>query len=770
MVASRPRNDPPGESPETSESLIGRSLLRSEDDRLLKGAGRFVADRVLPGMLHAVVLRSPHAHARLLSIDAADARAMPGVVAVYTGADLAAAGFKPLPCVRPIESIDGRPFSPPPRHALAIDLVRHVGDPVALIVGETLAAATDAADLVMVDYDPLPAAIDPETSPEIAFLWEKGDRAAVDAAMAVAAAVVELRVVNNRVLMFPIEPRGAIGHYDPATGGYILETPTQGAHLIRRLVAPSLGVEEAKLRVVTEDVGGSFGLKLVNAPEQTLVLFAAKLLGRPVRWIANRSESCASDNAGRDHVSRARAAFDAAGRILALEVRTFGNLGAYASALSPTTHTAGFGATLGGPYAIPAIYLHATGVYTHMAPTDAYRGSGKPESLHLTERLMERAARQLGIDPVELRRRNLVPSAAMPYKAATGYVFDSGDFPGALDRALAVADWTGFSARREAAQAKGLRLGIGICCYIHTTGVTSSEISRAELDPDGVVLVKTGLQSSGQGHETTLAQLVADRVGVPLGRVRLMQGDTGKLGATGGPTAGSSSLQVGGVTILRAVEKMIEAAREAAAEQLETASVDLDFAGGRFTVRGTDRWIDLPTLARRLAAADMPGCAGEAALEGPTLTVPNGAYVAEVEVDPETGVVRLLRFSGADDVGRRLNPLLVEGQLHGALAQGIGQALIERVVYDPETGQLLSGSLMDYGLPRATDLPNFDLVAADIPTANNPLGMKGVAEVGCIGAPAAVMNAVIDALGGEEIDMPATPEIVWRALNRKDLP
>jgi carbon-monoxide dehydrogenase large subunit len=768
MVAARSQSDRPRAGPEESETLIGRSLLRGEDDRLLKGAGRFIADRRLPGMLHAVLHRSPHAHATILGIDATDARAMPGVVAVFTGADLAAAGFRPLPCVRPIESIDGRPFSPPSRHALAVNRVRHVGDPIALVVAESMAAASDAADLVLVDYDPLPAAIDPETSPEIAFVWEKGERAAVDAAMAAAAAIVELRVVNNRVLMFPIEPRGAIGEHDPVSGRYTLYTPTQGAHLIRRLVAPSLDVGEEKLRVVTEDVGGSFGLKLVNAPEQTLVLFAAKVLGRPVCWIATRSESCASDNAGRDHVSHARAAFDADGRILALEVRTFGNLGAYASALSPTTHTAGFAATLGGAYAIPAMHVRSTGVYTHVAPTDAYRGSGKPESLSLTERLMERAARELGLDPVEIRRRNLVPATAMPYRAATGYVFDSGDFPAALERALDVADWRGFPARRAAAVAKGLRRGIGISCYIHTTGVTSSEISRVELEQDGHVVVKTGLQSSGQGHETTLAQLVADRLGLPVGRIRLLQGDTGKLAATGGPSAGSSSLQVGGVTIMRAVERMLEAARGAAAEQLETAAVDLDFSGGAFVIRGTDRAIDLAALAQRLAAADLPVCAGEAALEGSTLTVPNGAYVAEVEIDPETGEVRLLRFSGADDAGRRLNPMLVEGQLHGALAQGIGQALTERVVYDRATGQLLSGSLMDYGIPRATDLPNFDLVAVDVPTANNPLGMKGVAEVGCIGAPAAVMNAVIDAIGGEEIDMPATPEVVWRALNRKD--
>ncbi len=747
------------------EAAAARAFSRHEDDRLLRGNGRFLANLRLDGMMHAAFARSVHAHGRLTSISTEAAAAMPGVRGVFTAEDLVAEGFQPLPCVRPIQSIDGRPFAPPPRHALARNTVRYVGEPIAMVVAQSANAALEAAEAIQVDCEELPPAVDPAACENVLFVWEKGDRAAVEAAIAQAARTVEIRVVNNRVFMSPIEPRGAVGVFQPESGSYVLYTPTQGAHLIRRLVAPTLGVEEAKLRVVTHDVGGSFGLKLVNAPEQTLVLFAARRLGCPVRWIATRQESCLSDNAGRDHVSKAVAAFDADGRLLALRADTIANLGAYASALSPTTHTAGFAATFGGGYAVPQIHVRSTGVLTNLAPTDAFRGSGKPESLYLTERLMDKAARELGLDRLELRRRNLVAPGAMPYRAASGYLFDSGDFPAVLDKAAALADWNGFPARRAESATRGIRRGIGISFYIHTTGVTSSEISKVSVDAGGWIVVRTGTQSSGQGHETTFAQLVARRLGIDEAQVRVRQGDTGDLPLAGGPSAGSSSLQVGGATIVRAMQKMLDAAREQAGHLLEAASADLDYGAGRFTIRGTDRSITLYELAAALEKQGLPGCAGEAALEGNILTIPNGAYVAEVEIDSETGRVRLVRFSGVDDVGRRLNPVVAEGQLHGALAQGIGQALLERVVYDPQTGQLLTGSLMDYGLPRADDLCAFGLQAADIPTMNNPLGMKGVAEVGCIGAPAAVMNAIVDALDGRHLDMPATPEAVWRALN-----
>jgi carbon-monoxide dehydrogenase large subunit len=765
MSANSTSNFRPVIAADQNADTASARFSRLEDDRLLRGAGRFLANLRLDGMLHAAIVRAQHAHARLKEVAIGEAAAMPGVVGVFAGPDLVAAGLRPLPCVRPITSVDGRPFQPPARYALALETVRYVGEPVAMVIAETPMAALDAAEAVLVDYEALPVVVDPAAREDIAFVWEKGDRAGVDLAFARADKVVEIRVINNRVFMSPIEPRGAVGVFEADSGRYVLYTPTQGAHLIRRLVAPTLGVEESQLRVVTHDVGGSFGLKLVNSPEQTLVLFAARKLDRPVRWIATRQESYLSDNAGRDHVSHAAAAFDGEGRMLALRADTIANLGAYASALGPTTHTAGFAATFGGGYAVPFIHVRSTGVYTNMAPTDAFRGSGKPESLYLTERLMDKAARQLKMDRLELRQRNLVQPEAMPYRAASGYLFDSGDFPAVLGKAASLAGWRDFAARRAKSSARGRRRGIGASVYIHATGVTSSEISRVAVNPAGWVVVQTGTQSSGQGHETTFAELVAQRLGIDSREIRVQQGDTGELPLSGGPSAGSSSLQVGGVTIVRAMQRMLDGARDQAAMQLEAASADLEYGAGRFTIRGTDRSIGLYELAGALKKQGLPDCAGEASLEGDILTIPNGAYIAEVEVDGETGHVELLRFCGVDDLGRRLNPVVAEGQLHGALAQGIGQALLERVVYDRDTGQLLTGSLMDYGLPRAHDLCAFELHAADIPTMNNPLGMKGVAEVGCIGAPAAIMNAIVDALDGRDLDMPATPESVWRALN-----
>lgn len=747
--------------------LVGRALLRLEDKRFVSGTGRYVADLGLEGMVHGVFCRSPVAHARIAAIDTETARAAPGVLAVLTGADLAAAGIAPLACIRPVASVDGRAFRAPLRHALAVEHVRYVGEAVALVVAESETAATDAAELVAVEYDERPVVTAARESNDYAFLWEKGDAEAVAAAFAAAEQIVEIEVVNNRILISPIEPRGAIGSYD-GDGRYTLHAPTQGVHLVRRLVAPTLGIAPDKLRVVTNDVGGSFGSKLVNAPEQTAVLAAARHVGRPVRWVASRGESHLTDVAGRDHVSLARLALDADLRILALRVETWGNLGAYASALSPSTHTSGFAATLCGPYHIPALHLTVHGVFTNTAPTDAFRGSGKPESVYLLERLMDRAARRLGIDRAAFRRRNLVTAEEMPFTAANGVRYDSADFPTVLDTALERSDWDGFASRRARSEARGMRLGIGIGFYLHTTGVTSEEISRVRVDPRGFVVLETGLQSSGQGHETGFAQLLGERLGVAPEQIRLVQGDSAILPDSGGPTAGSSSLQIGGVTLLRAADRMLDNAREHAANLLEASAVDLVYDGGAFRVAGTDRGVTLFEVSAALERRGEAGCAGEASLEGNILTIPNGAYVCEVEVDPATGQVTIMRFTAVDDIGRRLNPLLAEGQIHGGIAQGIGQALYERTVYDKDTGQLLSGSLMDYCLPRADDMPSFDLFAADHPTPSNPLGMKGAGEIGCIGAPAAVINAIADAIGHHDIDMPATPESVWRALNEKD--
>jgi carbon-monoxide dehydrogenase large subunit len=750
-----------GEQP---QSLVGCSPPRVEDERLVTGRGRYVADIKLEGALVATFVRSPVAHGRIVTIDLDAVREATGVVAAFSGQDLLDAGVLPLPCIRATDSADGTPFHAPVRHAVAVDLVRHVGEAVAIIVAETEQAAMDAADLADIEYDTLPVAIDVRESEETAFAWEKGDRAATEAAFAAAARVVEIEVVNNRILISPIEPRGAVAEYDAASGLFTLHAPTQGVHLVRRLVAPTLDIELEKLRVITNDVGGSFGAKLVSMPEQTALLFAARACGKPVRWVATRSENHMTDIAGRDHVSRAWMALDGEGRILAIRAETYANLGAYASALGPSPPTLGFAATLCGPYDFPALHLTVFGRYTNTAPSDAYRGSGKPESVYLLERLVERAARETGLGPIEFRRRNLIAAATMPYRAANGYIYDSADFHSVLDRALAEADWNGFAKRRMVSEAKGLRRGRGIGLYLHTTGVTSQEISRVRVDPHGIVVVETGLQSSGQGHETSFAQLVADKLGLGLDQVHIVQGDS-SLADSGGPTAGSSSLQVGGVTILHAADRMLDAACNEAADMLEAAAEDLVYHRGRFVIAGTDRSILLFAVAAEMEAKGEVGCAGEAALEGNILTIPNGAYVCEVEVDPDTGSVTVERFLGVDDVGRRLNPQLVEGQVHGGIAQGIGQALHERVVYDPDSGQMLSGSLMDYGLPRADDLPMFELHAADIPTGNNILGMKGAGEIGCIGAPAAVINALADAIGHDRIDMPATPERVWRALN-----
>lgn len=737
---------------------------RTEDHRFITGAGKYIADINLPDQAFAAFARSAYGHARLKSVDVGEARKIEGVVGVFTGKDLIAAGIAPLPCVRPIESVDGKPFYAPVRHAVAVDEVRFVGEAIAMIIAETEDAAAQAAGMVFADYEEKEPVLDIKLSTERAFLWGKGDAKATATAFAKARTVVDIEVINGRILISPLEPRGALASYDGDTQTYTLYAPTQGVHLIRRLIAPTLGVPPERLRVVTHDVGGSFGSKLVNSPEQTALLFAAKRIGRPVRWISSRLECHLADVAGRDHVSRGSLALDGEGHILGLRVETFANLGAYASALSPSTHTSGFAATACGPYRIPALHLLSRGVYTNMAPTDAYRGSGKPESVYLLERLLDRAGRVTGLGPVEIRRLNLVTPAEMPYAAANGVTYDSGDFPNVLDSALELADWAGFDRRRKESRKKGLLRGRGIGLYIHTTGVTSQEISRVRLDPKGAVIVETGLQSSGQGHETTFAQLISRRLGIPLGSVKVVQGDSA-LADNGGPSAGSSSLQVGGVTMLRAVDLLLDQVKSEAADELEVNAGDLEYGAGEFRVKGTDRGLSLFDLAAKLDADDKAPCCGEAQLEGNILTIPNGAYISEVEIDPETGGVRIVRFMGVDDVGERLNPQIVEGQIQGGIAQGIGQALTERVLYDPATGQLLTGSLMDYGLPRADDMPMFELGEADLPTANNILGMKGAGEIGCIGAPAAIMNAIADAIGHDRIDMPATPETVWRAIN-----
>lgn len=756
MNGDGPRNTP--------RTLIGASPPRVEDERFVTGKGKYYADLEFPELAHAVFLRSPVAHARITSFDLENVRSADGVIAAFSGKDLLDAGIQPLPCLRPTDSADGTAFFAPERHALAIDTVRHAGEAIAIVIAETEEHALDALDLAEIDLEPLEVVTDARQSGEAAFNWEKGDASSTRKAFAAAARVVEIEVVNNRILISPIEPRGAVAEYDPDREAYTLHAPTQGVHLIRKMLLPSLGIEPGKLRVVTNDVGGSFGAKLVAMPEQTALLFAAKACGRPVRWIASRSENHLTDISGRDHISHGALALDADHRILALKVETYANLGAYASYLGPSPPTAGFTATIAGPYEFDALHVTVHGRYTNTAPTDAYRGSGKPESVYLLERLIARAATQTGLGQVEFRRRNLIPASNMPYTAPNGYVYDSADFEAVLQKAVQLSDWEGFASRRQNAERHGLLRGIGVGFYIHTSGVTSQEISRVRVDPAGHVVVETGLQSSGQGHETGFAQLIAEKLGLALEQVRIAQGDT-VWAEEGGPTAGSSSIQVGGITMLRAADAMLENAMHHASQHLETDPQDITYAGGSFRVTGTDHAVSLFELSAQLEERGEPGCGGEAALSGNILTIPNGAYICEIEIDPDTGALEICRFTAVDDVGRRLNPQIVEGQIHGAIAQGIGQALHERVVYDADSGQMLSGSLMDYGLPRAGDLPFFGLHSADLPTQNNLLGMKGAGEIGCIGAPAAVVNAIADAIGHDRIDMPAGPAEIWRAIH-----
>ncbi len=743
--------------------MIGSPLARLEDERLLRGAGRFVANQAPAGALHARLVRSPHAHARIRAIGLDGARAVPGVVAVYGGAELAAAGLGPLPCIYPLSSRDGSPPRAPERPLLAVERVRYCGEGVALVVAESPAAARAGAEAVAVDYQPLAAAATIERG-EPCFDWEKGDAAAVEAAFAGAARTCAIRVVNNRIAVSPLEPRAAIGEWDAGAGQATLRTQSQGVHLIRRVIAAALGLDEERLRVVTGDVGGSFGMKLVAYPEQALVVHAARELGRPVAWVSERGEGFLSDAHGRDHLDCAEIALDADGRFLAVRAHLRANLGAYLSTLGPMIPTDALAKVFGHCYRIPALYLRVEGVLTHSAPTDAYRGAGKPEITYLLERLIDKAARACGIDRVALRRRNLIEAAEMPYTTPFGLVWDCGDFARVLDAALERSGWARFEERRARALARGRRRGIGLGMYLHATGGDTGETCRVRLAADGRVEVHTGTQSSGQGHETAFAQVVASRLEIPLDRVRVVQGDSALL-ERGGGTGGSSSLPIGAATLARASERFLEVARELAAETLEVAAEDLEYGAGRFRVVGTDLAVGLLELpAAETGEGFARGCLAEADFAGENLTCPNGAYVCEVEIDPETGEIELCAFTGVDDLGTLLNPAIARGQVVGGLAQAIGQALLEEAVYDPDSGQLVTGSFLDYALPRASDLPRFDLVQTGEPTGNNPLGMKGAGECGNIGGCAAVINAVVDALGHDAIDMPATPERVWRAL------
>ncbi len=767
---------------------IGQSVRRLEDPRLIQGLGHYSDDVNLARQAHAVVVRSPHAHARIRRVDGAVAREAPGVLAVLTGADVAADGLGNLPTDSARKRRDGSPAFTPPRPALARDRVRHVGDPVALVVAETREQATDAAALVAVDYEPLPAvtataeAAHPgvpvvwdEVPDNVAFVWEAGQRDAVAKAFASAAHVTSLDFVVTRVAVAPLEPRAAVGEFDRRTGRYTLHTGTQGPHGARALLTDIFKVPQSHLRVVSGEVGGSFGMRSGIYPEMVLVLWAAQRLGRPVKWTSDRREGFVTDEHGRDNVSRAELALDAHGKFLALRVAITLNVGAYFTPRSAGPGTNNVGG-VAGVYTTPAIHVQTTGVYTNTTPTGPYRGAGRPEATYAIERVIDVAARELKVDPLELRRRNLIPAQAMPFKTGLVFTYDCGNFSRSMEMALEVADQAGFESRRASARQGGTLRGLGIANPIEVAGgpytAVNPDTAELRVNPDGSVSLFAGSTSMGQGNETAFVQIVSDRLGIPPERIQVFSGDTDALGAGRG-NGGSGALTVGGSAVVRATEKIIERGRRIAARMLEAAPEDVVLRDSRFSVAGTDRGVTFNAVARvayqprQLPAGMEPGFSETAAFTPPAVTFPNGCQVCEVEIDPETGIVRIVRHTIVDDVGHMVNPMLVQGQIHGGAVQGLGQGLFEMLTYEPTSGQLLTGSFMDYAMPRADDIPLFDVDHHEVPTQVNPLGAKGVGEAGTVGALPALLNAVNDALaplGVRHLDMPVTPERVWRAI------
>ncbi len=775
---------------------IGAPVRRKEDARFLTGRGRFVADLVFPGELHCAFVRSPHAHARFARIEAKAAGRAPGVIAVFTGADMEADKVGPMKSLWPLRMADGRTMNEPPRWALARGAVRHVGEALAVVVAESRDAAADAAERVEIEYAPLAAVASARDAlagaapqlhrdaPEnLCFRWTRGDAAAVDAAFARAAHVTKIDLVNHRIAGAAIEPRAVIGVPEPA--GFTLYTATQVPHHVRRLVTEQLGLPEGAIRVVSPDVGGGFGYKGKHYPEETIVAWAARRLGRPVKWVASRNESFLSDNQARDHATQAALALDADGKFLGLRVATVANLGAYVSTVGAAIPSAIYSALLAGLYRTPAIHVEVIGVFTNTLPTDAYRGAGRPEACYVLERLADRAARELKLDRAEIRRRNFIPNSAMPYRTPIGPTYDSGDFPAIFAQALAAGDYAGFAARRSESQARGKLRGIGLACYLESSGVAPSrlagmmgaragffESAEIRVEPDGGLRAYLGTHNHGQGHATSFAQILSDRLGVPLAKIEIVEGDTAAV-PYGTGTFGSRSIAVGGSALDRAAMKIVAKGKKIAAHLLEAAEADIEFARGAFRVAGTDRALAFAEIARAAYIPHNypleklePGLTESAFYDPPNFAFSNGAHVCEAEIDPETGVVRLPRYTAVDDIGTVINPIIVEGQVHGGLAQGIGQALLERCVY--EDGQLLSASFLDYAMPRADDLPNFvSSFDERQPCTHNPLGAKGCGESGTIGAPAAVVSAILDALaplGVADIEMPLTPERVWRAI------
>ena len=781
---------------------IGAAVRRKEDARFLSGRGNYTDDINRPGQLYAYIRRSDRPHAKISRIDTSAAAKAPGVAAVYTGADMAADNIGGLPCGWQIHNKDGSPMNEPAHPVIAVDKVRHVGDPVAVVVAHSKQEAKNAAEQIVIDYQDLPAvatlrdAIAPgaalvhdDAPGNICYDWHIGDKAVVDAAFAKAAKVVKLELLNNRLIPNAMEPRAAVGECDAHSGDYTLWTTSQNPHVIRLLMgAFVLHIPENKLRVVAPDVGGGFGSKIYHYAEEAIVTWAAGKLKKPVKWTAERNESFMSDAHGRDHDSVAEMALDADGTFLGLRVSTLANMGGYLSTFAPCIPTYLYATLLAGVYKTPVIYCEVKAVFTNTVPVDAYRGAGRPEATFMLERLVDACAKDTGMDRVEIRRKNFIPVDAFPYQTPVALQYDSGNYQATLDACLKAADYAGFEGRRSAAAAKGKLRGIGVSTYLEACGIAPSavvgslgaraglyECANIKVHPTGSVTVYTGSHSHGQGHETTMAQLVVDQLGVPMEQVEIVHGDTGKI-PFGMGTYGSRSLAVGGTAMVKAMDKIIAKGKKIAAHLMEASVDDIEFKNGTFNVAGTDKSKTLTDISLAAYVPHNypieelePGLDETAFYDPKNFTFPGGCHVAEVEIDKDTGVVDVVNFVAVDDVGRVINPMIVEGQVQGGVAQGIGQALLENAVYD-QGGQLLSGSFMDYTMPRADDLPNITVGTEITLCTHNPLGVKGCGEVGAIGSPPAIINAIIDALKAynvRHINMPATPEKLWSIMAAK---
>lgn len=771
---------------------VGQPVTRVEDQRLLRGQGRYTDDTQPADAVHLHLVRSPHAHATVDRIETAAARQTEGVLAVYTIADLDAAGVNDIPCLAGIPGRDGTPPVMPGHPVLARGRVRHVGDPVVAIVAETAMAAADAGDLVEVEYTPLDHVVDTESAKasdapriydaapnNICLDWDTGEADATERAFAEAARVTRLKLVNNRVVANAMEPRAAIADYDTNTGIWTLTTGSQGVFSLRDQLARHIfNVAADRIHVVTPDVGGGFGMKMFLYPEQVLVMHAARDLGRSVKWTGTRGESFQSDTQGRDHVTEVALATDAEGHILGLKVDTTANLGAYLSNFAPFIATKAGAGMLPGVYRVPSFYARTRCVFTNTVPVDAYRGAGRPEASYVIERIVDATARELGMTPSAFRERNYIQPSEMPYTTVTGQVYDSGDFARLQRLALDHAGQHGLDARKADARRRGKLLGLGQASYIECCAGIGKEAARFELRGDGSVILDVGTQSNGQGHETAYAQLVADRLGLRPDQVKVVQGDTERL-PFGGGTGGSRSLLMGGGATEAVTDKAIDRMKALAGFLLEAAPADIEFEAGTFTIAGTDRRIGLTDVAGALHRNDLPedlrgGIDETESYRAPPMTYPNGCHVCEVEVDEATGVPEIVRYVIVDDAGTVMNPLMLRGQIHGGTAQGIGQALYENTVYEDDSGQLITATFQDYTMPRADDLPHFEVhFVEDIPCATNPMGVKGAGEAGCIGAPPAVINALVDALAPfrvRHVDMPATPQRIWDLLNANTVP